>query len=118
MHEAWLAKAKFDRQRLRRDCDRAIIASAVSNVSLRTARCRVSENYRLCSIAATKETQRAMPVREPTPKISTKLKVVMELRRHLQLSPEEYRLLVAHIVRDHLAEKRRAPSRRRERKVA
>jgi hypothetical protein len=76
------------------------------------------EHDRFCSIAATEKTQRAMPVREQTPKVSTKLKVVMELRRHLLLSPEEYRLLVAHIVRDHLAAERRAPGRRRERKVA
>jgi hypothetical protein len=59
-----------------------------------------------------------MPVRQQTPKVSTKLKVVMELRRHLLLSPEEYRLLVTHIVRDHLAAKRRPARTDRQRKAS
>ena len=41
-----------------------------------------------------------------TPNISTKLKLVKEMRKHLLLTPEEYRLLLRHVVQDHLASKR------------
>ena len=44
-----------------------------------------------------------MSVEREATKISTKLKLVMELREHLHLSPEEYRLLLQQVVREHLA---------------
>jgi hypothetical protein len=44
--------------------------------------------------------------KDKTPNISTKLKLVKEMRRHLLLTPEEYRLLLRHVVQDHLASKR------------
>ena len=53
-----------------------------------------------------------MTTKAKTPKISTKLKLVQEIRKHLMLSPEEYRLLLNHVVKDHLASKR--PHRRNE----
>ena len=40
------------------------------------------------------------------PTISTKLKLVQDMRRHLLLTPEEYRLLLRHVVEDHLESKR------------
>ncbi len=40
------------------------------------------------------------------PTISTKLKLVKEMRRHLLLTPEEYRLLLRHVVQDHLESRR------------
>jgi hypothetical protein len=116
-NEPSFARQNFALQRLRRNYDRAIIASAASDGSLNYAMPMIPSTIASARLPP-RRNARAMPVREQTPKVSTKLKVVKELRRHLLLSPEEYRLLVAHIVRDHLAAQRRAPGRRRERKVA
>lgn len=58
-----------------------------------------------------------MSVAGETPKISTKLKLVMELRQHLNLSPEEYRLLLQQVVKEHLASARN-PQKDHEQKAA
>ena len=58
-----------------------------------------------------------MSVEREAPKVSTKLKLVMELRQHLNLSPEEYRLLLQQVVKEHIASVRK-PREEREQKAA
>ena len=53
-----------------------------------------------------------MSAKNTATKVSVKLKILATLRQHLTLSPEEYRLLVSHVVREHIAEKRRTGSKR------
>jgi len=59
-----------------------------------------------------------MPNRKRLLKPSEKILFLQEIREHLLLSPEEYRLLVQHVLRSHAQQRRRPAPARIERMLA